>query len=96
MLLYLHTAAPTVSDIYDDSMEFPVVVYRLAIAHPTGYPLYTIVGKLFTLLPFGDVARALIVFSALSAAGAVGLVYVAMRRFDSIMPPDWPPRLPCL
>ena len=24
-----------------DSLEFPLVSYKLAIAHPTGYPLYT-------------------------------------------------------
>ncbi len=81
LLVYLSTLAPTVVSIYDDSLEFPLVAYRLAIAHPTGYPLYTLLGKAFTLLPVGEAAFRVHLLSALSAAGAVTLIYVAARRF---------------
>ncbi len=80
LLLYVQTMAPTVAAIYDDSLEFPLVVHRLAIAHPTGYPLYTLLAKLFTLLPTGDVAHRLHLFSAVCAAGAVAVLYLAARR----------------
>ena len=52
-LLYLRTLAPSVTGVYEDTLEFQVVCSELSIAHPTGYPLYTLLGKLFTFLPFG-------------------------------------------
>src|SRR5690606_14091612 len=39
-----------------DAFEFQVVAPQLGIAHPTGYPLYLLLGKLFSLLPFGTMA----------------------------------------
>lgn len=49
-IVYLFTLAPTVWFI--DSGELAAVASTLGIAHPTGYPLFTIVGHLFTLIPF--------------------------------------------
>jgi hypothetical protein len=37
-LLYLRTLAPSVACIFCDSLEFQLVAYKLAIAHPTRYP----------------------------------------------------------
>lgn len=48
-IIYLSTLAPTVWFI--DSGELSAVASTLGIAHPTGYPLFTIIGHLFTLLP---------------------------------------------
>ncbi len=56
LLAYLYTLAPSVSTIFDDTLEFQVVIPQLGIAHPTGYPLFVLLGKLFTLLPVGDIA----------------------------------------
>ena len=39
-LLYLRTMAPSVACIFCDSLEFQLVAYKLAIAHPTGYPRF--------------------------------------------------------
>ncbi len=39
-----------------DTFEFQVVAPQLGIAHPTGYPLYLLLGKLFTLIPVNSVA----------------------------------------
>lgn len=50
--VYLATLAPTVWFI--DSGELAAVASTLGIAHPTGYPLFTIIGHIFTLLPFSD------------------------------------------
>ena len=47
--VYLTTLAPTVWFI--DSGELSAVASTLGIAHPTGYPLFTLIGHLFTLLP---------------------------------------------
>jgi len=78
-LLYLRTMAPSVACIFCDSLEFQLVTYKLGIAHPTGYPLYTLLGKLFTLLPLGDVAYRVNLMSALFAALTVALLYLTMR-----------------
>jgi hypothetical protein len=51
-IIYLSTLAPTVWFI--DSGELSAVASTLGIAHPTGYPLFTLVGHLFTLLPISS------------------------------------------
>ena len=48
-IFYLKTLAPSVTQI--DCGELAAVQATLGIAHPTGYPLFTLVGYLFTLLP---------------------------------------------
>jgi hypothetical protein len=50
-LVYILTLSPTISWI--DSGELSVVCYTLGIAHPTGYPLYTLIGRVFSLIPLG-------------------------------------------
>ena len=52
-VVYLLTLSPTLQFI--DSGELAVVCKTLGIAHPTGYPLYTLLGRLFSLLPLRDV-----------------------------------------
>lgn len=52
--LYIQTLSPSVSG--GDSGELITSVHFLSIAHPPGYPLYTLLGKLFTFLPVGTVA----------------------------------------
>jgi hypothetical protein len=73
LALYLKTLAPTVGA--HDTFEFQVLSYELGIAHPTGYPLYVLLGKLFTLVPLGNVAYRVNLSSALFAAGAVTVLY---------------------
>lgn len=48
-IIYLQTLAPGVIQI--DSGELATVQALLGIAHPTGYPLFSITGYLFSLLP---------------------------------------------
>jgi Protein O-mannosyl-transferase TMEM260-like len=48
-IIYLFTLAPSVVEI--DSGELATVQITLGIAHPTGYPLFTMVGHIFSLLP---------------------------------------------
>lgn len=85
--LYLRTAPPTVLD--GDSAEYQYMVYILGVPHSTGYPLYILLGKLFTLLPFGDIAYRVNLFSAVCAALTAPLVYWTARRL-------MPRRIPAL
>ncbi len=78
LALYVRTLAPTVATIFDDSLEFQLILPTLGIAHPTGYPLYTIFGWLFVhALPVGDAAYRANLFSAVGAAVAVAFLYLA-------------------
>ncbi len=76
MILYALTLAPTVVALFDDSLEFQLVAHQLGIAHPTGYPLYTILAWLFTQVPAGDVAYRVNLLSAVFGALTVALVYL--------------------
>lgn len=82
LALYAATAAPSIVELFDDSLEFQLVVPTFGIAHPTGYPLYVLLGGLWSrvLFPFGNWAWRVNIFSALAGAAAVALVYVAARR----------------
>ena len=48
-IIYMITLAPSVVQI--DSGELAAVQATLGIAHPTGYPLFTMLGYLFSLIP---------------------------------------------
>ena len=50
-VIYFFTASRTVSFI--DAGELATVSLTLGIAHPTGYPLFTILGNLWSKLPLG-------------------------------------------
>lgn len=88
--LYLRTLLPSVG--VADTFEFQVVVPRLAVAHPTGYPLYVLLAKLFTLLPLGpalggttgNVAWRVNLASAVFATAAVLVLYTLLQRLTSI------------
>jgi hypothetical protein len=82
LLIYWRTLLPGVG-IWDTA-EFQTVPWLLGIMHATGYPLYTLLGKLATLLlPFGSVAYRLNLFSALCAAIAAGLLVPVARRLGA-------------
>ena len=81
LLLYLDTLAPTVLT-YDSGM-LQTKAYTLGIGHPTGYPTFILLGKLFTYLPFGDVAYRVNLSSAVYAALASLFVCLAARRLLS-------------
>ncbi|MFQ5812546.1 MAG: DUF2723 domain-containing protein, partial [Anaerolineae bacterium] len=75
-IVYLNTLSPTLGEA--DSFEFQVVSYTLGVAHPTGYPLYILLGKLFTLLPIGNVAYRVNLVSPLFASLAVVCLYLCL------------------
>jgi len=74
---YLVTIAPTLTWRNDgaDGGDLIAAAYTLGIPHPTGYPVYIMLAKLFTLLPVGDVAYRVNLMSAFFAAATVGLIY---------------------
>ncbi len=84
--LYARTTAPALGGGFD-SEEFQHAAYTLSVAHSTGYPLYLILGKIFTtLVPIGNIAYRMNLLSAILSAGAATLVYLnAMQLTQSRM-----------
>jgi hypothetical protein len=91
--LYLRTLLSSVGRA--DTFEFQVVVPLLRVAHPTGYPLYVLLGKLFTLLPVGNVAWRVNLASAAFATATVLVTYVLTLRLIVLLrsydPAPWDP-----
>lgn len=71
---YVRTLAPSL--LLGDSAEFQTLSYTLGMTHPTGYPVYLLLGKLFTLLPVGSIAYRVSLLSAVSGALALALSYL--------------------
>ena len=78
--LYLRTLGAHVGKA--DTFEFQVVAPTLGVAHPTGYPLYVMIGKLFSLLPIGSIAYRVNLTSALFSAAAAVMVYALAVRLS--------------
>jgi len=84
--VYGLTMVPTVS--LWDSAEFIASSYALGIAHAPGTPLYTLVGRLFSMLPLPiAVAARVNLLSALSAALSVSFIFlIALGTVRSMYP----------
>ncbi len=79
LAVYLATLARTI--IYGDGPELTAAAHGAGVAHPPGYPLYTMLGFAFThLLPFGSIAFRMNLLSALPAAATAALVYLLAYR----------------
>ena len=77
--VYLLTLAPSVYSM--DSPELVTAAYTLGVAHAPGYPLYTLLGWLFShAVRLGDVAFRMNLLSAVLGAGTIPLVYLLARR----------------
>jgi len=70
-----------------DSGELVTAVAVLGIPHPSGYPLYVLLGKLWTVLvPVGSIAFRMSLFSAFCAALACGVLYRLAREAAQSVP----------
>ncbi len=77
LVLYVLSMPRTV--VLEDDGLFLMAGVHLGVAHPPGYPLYTLIVYLFTQLPFGNVAFLGHLSSAVLGAFACGCVYVCAR-----------------
>ena len=82
-ILYARTMAPSIGGMID-SEELQHAAYELGLAHQTGYPLYLLLGKVWTLVfPFGDIAFRMNWFSAVWAVGTVALTFTILLRLTN-------------
>jgi len=83
-IIYILTLAPSVVQI--DAGELAAVQATLGIAHPTGYPLFTMIGYLFSLipLPFFKIFQLNILAAIYCSAGVGVFTYTIKYSLDHI------------
>ncbi|MBW5400187.1 DUF2723 domain-containing protein [Brachyspira pilosicoli] len=77
-LLYLFTLTPSLSA--GDNGELTTAAYFLGVGHAPGYPFYTLMSKLFTYIPFGNIAWRTNLFSGTCGAIAMIFFYLIMVK----------------
>tara|TARA_B100000809_G_scaffold57831_2_gene54024 strand:+ start:3727 stop:6666 length:2940 start_codon:yes stop_codon:yes gene_type:complete len=78
-LVYYDTMAPTVS--FWDCGEFIATSYTLGVPHPPGSPLFLIIGRVFSMIPFSpDIAFRVNLISVFVSALAVMLLYLIIVK----------------
>jgi hypothetical protein len=81
-LLYFLTAARDI--VVGDTPELITAAVTLGVAHPPGYPLFTILGHLFSLLPLGPIPFRVNLLSVVCDSITIGLIYfIAVRLVQS-------------
>jgi len=92
---YATTAARSL--YWGDSAELVAVAATLGVAHPPGYPLYTLLGAVAVRLPFGTPFLRMSLLSALFASGAAAaaalVVWVGTGPWESRSDPRLLPRV---
>ncbi len=76
-VIYLRTSAPGLGMV--DSGELTTVAQTLGIAHPTGYPLFTLIGRLWTFILQMSTDRELVLFSVTCIAVGIGVAVRAIH-----------------
>lgn len=79
---YILTLEPTVS--FWDCGEFISCAYRLQVSHQPGYPLFAMLGKIFSLLSFGDNTKIPYftnMGSAIASAAAIMFLFWTITAF---------------
>src|SRR5437868_13401839 len=78
VVLYFFTAVRDI--VVGDTPELITAAVTLGVPHPPGYPLFTMLGHLFSLLPFGSIPFRVNLLSVVCDSVAVGIVYLIAAR----------------
>ncbi|HEX5032499.1 MAG TPA: DUF2723 domain-containing protein [Candidatus Eisenbacteria bacterium] len=78
LLAYIRTITPTVP--FWDSGEFIATSYILGLPHPPGNPVYTMLGRVMTFLPFETIAWRVNFMSSLASALACFFTFLFTAR----------------
>lgn len=66
--------------MYTDTGELAAAAYTWGVAHPTGYPLLTMLGHVWSMLPWHTVIGGLNILAALFTAGGVAITTMIVQR----------------
>ncbi len=90
LLFFLFLAVYLKTQIWEvyiaDSGELTATAYVLGIAHPTGYPVYDLISKAFSLVPLGNIASRIALGSAVCSATAVAFLFSFLAMEFSLLP----------
>lgn len=82
-IVYLMTMQPTVP--FWDCGEFAGAAWAMQVPHPPGAPLWTLVGRFAMMLPtFSDLVARYNLFSVLSSAGTIMILYLTVVRLAKL------------
>ena len=83
--VYVYTVYPTIAP--RDSADLAAAALTASPAHPPGYPLYALLGKVWLdLIPWGDPAYRLNLMSAAAGAGCATAVFLLLARCCGFLP----------
>lgn len=78
-VVLLFTTAPDLTG--EDAGELITAAYTLGVAHPPGYPLWCILGKIFTIIiPVGTIAFRLNFMSVFFAAVTIFFLFLVIKK----------------
>jgi len=78
-VVLLLTTAPDLTG--EDSGELITAAYTLGVAHPPGYPLWCILGKIFTIIiPMGTIAFRINFMSVFFAAATIFFLFLVIKK----------------
>ena len=78
--LYCLTAARDI--VVGDSPDLITAAVTLGVAHPPGYPLFTMLGHLFSLFPVGPIPFRVNLLSVVCNALTAGVVFLTALRLS--------------
>lgn len=90
--LYIKTMTPSV--FWGDSAAFATTNYILGLPHSPSFPLYTLLGRLFSLVPNIEPAFSSNLMSVFFAALSLTLFYLIVRQFIDVPAFHARPELP--
>eukprot|EP00899_Mesostigma_viride_P018912 jgi/Mesvir1/27021/Mv20727-RA.1 len=83
LAIYLPTVFPTASG--GDATELATAACQLGVAHPPGYPLFTMLGHLaYRLLPYGDCAYRVNVMSTVVSSLTASVIFLCVYQWTSM------------
>ena len=86
LVLYIITSPRTIT-AYGDSASLIAHSYFLDAAHPPGYPLFVILGNIFSKIPIGTIAFRLSIMSTTFASLTSLFLYLIFLKFK--LPRSW-------
>ncbi len=78
-IVYLYTLAPSI--IGGDTGELVAVACATGVAHPPGYPLFSMLAKLFSFIPLSSIAWRVNLLSAVCDSIAAVVILITVRRW---------------
>ncbi len=78
LAVYVSCLCPTVSG--EDAGELVTAAYTLGVAHPPGYPLWCLLAKVFTYIPYGSIAWRVGLMSAFFGSASVFLLCLLLIK----------------